>query len=186
MLNKPWPCTLFCFTGLPKFFYWLVAYTHFNTFRLCVCARSRPSNKRNRKQKHMTKELAEFHNQFVLWTMGKFIHVLPYGWPLDCMQHRSKRSLQGVCQKRRFHVTSDYIKKRLTYCRRVHGHWLGLRGWCWCWRCVLVLGFVRKSEKIFRPQQLINVNFSCTKSGFITIQYNTVQYNTLFTSHSWF
>ena len=38
-------------------------------FLLCFCAgSSRPTSKRDRDQKHITKTLAEFHNQFVLVT----------------------------------------------------------------------------------------------------------------------
>ena len=59
-LNKPCPCTLFCFMCEPECFYWLVLHLHSNTF--CVFCMV----KRNREQNHTTKKLAKFCNHFTL------------------------------------------------------------------------------------------------------------------------
>ena len=69
MLNKPWPCTLFCSTCEPECFYWfIVVHMHFNNF--CVLC-SVNAKKKDVRTKTYNKKAGEFRNQFVLVNVFK-------------------------------------------------------------------------------------------------------------------
>ena len=66
MLNKQWPCTLFCFTCESKSFYWLIVHLHFSTF--CVLCGVKDNRQKKYRTKTYNEETVKFPNQFALST----------------------------------------------------------------------------------------------------------------------
>ena len=83
MLKKLWPWICFVYHVSPLC-YWLVVPVTYSSFQLFVCIlipfvcceRSRPTNKRNREQKYITKKLATFMTCPALSTKMELFKIL--------------------------------------------------------------------------------------------------------------
>ena len=96
MLNKSWPCTLFCFTCEPKCFYWLVVHLYYNT--LCVfCARSRAANKQKIHSRLFERSLNP--NQCLTTVSNTFEQRINTSWGFDFVLIHSPSRTNHITRK---------------------------------------------------------------------------------------